>query len=240
MKILVLNSSGNVGKSFLTRELLFSKCNKSQGKIVEIETYNNSSKKFFADNDTIVSIGGNEIDTLFEMLLEEDNLVVDIGASNIIEFFNELLKNDPEMILEEIDYFVIPTTPDDKIKADTLKVASALKNLGVANKVIVIYNKADFESQFKDLIDKLNEIGIKTDFNKFNIPAFKAVSEIEGMGITITQLANSEKDYKALAKEEFKKGNKDIAKKYSKLALLKGSAKAITETLNNICQNIKN
>jgi hypothetical protein len=238
MKVLVLNSSGNVGKSFITRELLFTKCNQNSGKIVEVETYNNSSKKFF-NNDEIVSIGGENIDILFQLLLEEENLIVDVGASNIIQFFNTLLKNDAEMILEEIDYFVIPVTPDDKVKSDTYKVAYALKDLGVADKAVILFNKADYQSQFDNLIIKLKEIGVNTDFEKFSIPHFQNLSEIEAMGVLVDTLANSEKDYKALAKEAYKKGDKELGKKYANLALFKGSAKVISQTLQNICDSMK-
>jgi len=238
MKIIVLNNSGNVGKSFITRELLFNKCNQENGRIVEVETHNSSSSKFKSLKDFIVKIEGNQINELFKMILSEDDLIVDVGASNVIEFLKTLTKTNADMILDEIDMFIVPSTPDIKIQEDTIKTIVALKSFGVENKIKVIFNKFENKNQFKDLIDKLNKIGIKIneDLVIFN---YENLNEIEKMGVTINELANNEKDYKALAKKAYREGNMEEGNKYADLALMKGSAVTIDKQLDEICNKLK-
>jgi len=218
---------------------LFSKCNKKNGKIIEVETNNSSSSKFKSLKDYIVKIEGNQINELFKIILSEDDLVIDVGASNIIEFLKALTKTNADMILDEIDIFVIPATPDVKIQEDTIKTIIALKNFGVENKIKVIFNKFGNKSQFKELIKKLEKIGIKID-EDLVIFNYENLNEIEKMGVTISELANNEKDYKALAKKAYKEGNVEEGNKYADLALMKGSAVIIDNQLDKICNKVTN
>lgn len=240
MKIMILNSSGNVGKSFISRELAYLRCNERQGKILEIESYNNSSMKFFSDEDIIIQTIGNDIEKIVQVIFEEDNLVIDVGASNTISLMEELLKIDKSLILEEIDLFIVPVLGDDKIKNDTFKTIKALLDIEVSpEKIKVIFNKADDVRDFEDLINALQKLGINVDYDKYNIPTFKQLAKIEKLDILMDDLVHSDKDYKALAKESYKKGDTELGKQYSSLALLKSTAKVMSDVLDVICDNLK-
>ena len=241
MKIMVISSSGNVGKSFISRELAYLRCNERQGKILEIESNNNSSKKFFKDKDVIIQTKGSDIEKIVQVIFQEENLVIDVGASNAISLMEELIKTDPSLILDEIDLFIVPTLESDKTKNDTFKSINTLLNIEVnPEKIKVLFNMADSFDDFEDIAMALQtKLKINTDYHKYNIPLFKKLAKIEKLDILMDDLVNSEKDYKALAKENYRKGDIDLGNKYSSLALLKGTAKAMSDVLDIICDNLK-
>ena len=239
-KIMILNNSGNVGKSFLARELFYFNMQNMQDvcddvALIEIETHNSSSSKFGIDT---IKISGKELNTLYKQLLINDCAVIDVGASNVIALFEELAKNDVNNIIDEIDYFVVPTNTKAKIQDDTLKILLALIELRVPKeKIKVIFNAVDNIKQMNTFIQKASKI---IDINKnLVIPEYSYLNEIEKMGVTTYQLANSEKDYKALAKEAYKQGDIEKGDKYADLSLMKGSAKKITEKLREIFEYLK-
>ena len=237
MKIMILNNSGNVGKSFLARELFYYNMQEICGNValIEIETHNSASDKFGIKT---IKISGKELNTLFKQLLINDCAVVDVGASNIVNLFETLAKNDVSNIIEEIDYFVVPVTDKAKIQDDTLKILIALKALNIPKeKIKVIFNAVDNIKQMNTFLQKAKEI-VDIDEN-LAIPEYEYLNEIEKMGITAYQLANSNKDYKALAKEEYKKGDFEKGDKYANLSLMQGSAKAINNKLKEIFKYFK-
>ena len=237
MKIMILNNSGNVGKSFITRELFYfnMQSNCDDVALIEIETHNSASSKFGIDT---LKISGKELSTLFKQILMSDCAIIDVGASNIVALFEELAKNNAGNIIEEIDYFVVPVTPKAKIQDDSLKVLYALQSLNVPKeKIKVIFNAVYNIKQMNVFIQKSKEI---VDINEnLVILEYEYLNEIEKMGVTTYQLANSDKDYKALAKEAYKNGDMEKGDKYADLSLMQGSAKKITEKLKEIFEYFK-
>ena len=158
MKVMILNNSGNVGKSFLARELFYFNMQNvcDDVALIEIETHNSASSKFNIDT---IKISGRELNTLYKQLLINDCAVVDVGASNIIALFEELAKNDVNNIIDEIDYFVVPVTNKSKIQDDTLKILLALIELGVPReKIKVVFNAVDDIKQMNAFIQKASKI----------------------------------------------------------------------------------
>lgn len=237
MHIMILSNSGNVGKSFLARELFYANLDYENTTLIEIETHNSANTKF--ENLDVISISGKDIKNLLQLLLQLDCAIIDVGASNIINLFEELNKNDINLILEEIDLFVVPVIPKSKQQDDTLKTLFALQKLGVSlEKVKIIFNQADDLADFETFIKKVNELGYIIDENLV-IKDYENLNKIELLGITANQLADSEKDYKALAKEAYKQGDTEKGNKYAELALLKGTAKAITKNLQDVFEGLK-
>ena len=237
MKVMILNNSGNVGKSFIARELFYFNMQNvcDDVALIEIETHNSASSKF---NIETTKISGKELSTLFKQLLINDCAVIDVGASNIIALFEELSKNDVNNIIDEIDYFVVPVNTKAKIQDDSLKILLALNALNIPpEKIKVIFNAVDDIKQMNAFIQKASKI---TDIDEnLVIPDFQYLNEIEKMGVTTYQLANSEKNYKQLAKEAYKKGDIELGDKYADLSLMQGSAKKITERLKEIFEYFK-
>lgn len=79
MKLAVINFSGNVGKTTVARHLLAPRIQGCQ--VIAVESTN-------ADEGQPVTIRGRQFGQLQEFLQSVDNVVIDIGASNV----EELLK----------------------------------------------------------------------------------------------------------------------------------------------------
>ena len=237
MKVMILNNSGNVGKSFIARELFYFNMKNSCDDValIEVETHNSASSKFGIDT---LKISGKELNTLFKQLLINDCAVIDVGASNIIALFEELSKNDVNNIIDEIEYFVVPLNTKAKIQDDSLKVLLALNTLNIPKeKIKVIFNAVDNIKKMNTFIPKAKQI---VDINEnLVIPDFQYLNEIEKMNITTNQLANSEKNYKALAKEAYKSGDMEKGDKYADLSLMQGSAKVISNKMQEIFEYFK-
>jgi len=189
MKIAVLNSSGNVGKSTITKEFIYPRL--ANPLIVEIETVNASNI-----NNTNLNIKNyntnDDIEELYFNIIESDNVVVDIGASNLSGFFEKVL--DFEGFLEVFDYFIIPTVSTIKETEDTIKTIEFLKNIDVAeDKIKVIPNKVkkDVKSEFAILFKNLS---IPVDTNVF-IKDSKLFSNLALLKADIKSVYRSDLDY---------------------------------------------
>jgi len=114
MKIAMINDSGNVGKSLLSRELFYQ--NMKNGIIIEVETSNSSSAKFASNGKiNLEKIYGDEFDKLFSLMYQYDEFVVDVGKSQLERFLKELSKSSE--ILNEFDFIVVPVTSDNRLFA---------------------------------------------------------------------------------------------------------------------------
>jgi len=136
MKIFILNSSGNVGKSTIAREVFASRMDNAL--IVEIETVNSSSAKFSSIN-TKKYKADDDFSTIYMDLIENENVIVDVGASNLSTFWKEVSKFAGISTL--FDLFIIPTRSNDKIQEDTFKTIRFLHSEGIDDSTIkVIFN----------------------------------------------------------------------------------------------------
>jgi len=158
MKTLILNSSGNVGKSTITKEFLYPRLENAL--IVEIETVNDSN--ITNSNLNIINFNiNNDFSELYLSCLEEENILVDIGASNLSSFFEKIVEFDGFLSL--FDFFIIPTVSTIKETKDTLKTIQFLLSLEVEKeKIKVIPNKVkkDLKAEFSILFQN-SEIEIK-------------------------------------------------------------------------------
>jgi len=152
---MILNSSGNVGKSTIARELFYPRL--SGCLIIEVETVNKSTKDFSGFNVYKFEAGQN-FEELYLKLMENENVILDIGASNLGEFWRQMSEfAGVEMLF---DYFVIPSIPNDKVMADTYKTISFLRDVGIDdNKIKVIFN------QVSKNVDTDFSVLLKTDFD---------------------------------------------------------------------------
>lgn len=103
MKIAVLNYSGNVGKTTLSRDMLY--YNLQNYDLVTIESVNSDGKEK-------VIIRGEDGDKIYTELLVTDDLILDIGSSNLENYLkNSEIENE---LISSIDLFVIPVTAEKK------------------------------------------------------------------------------------------------------------------------------
>lgn len=182
MKFFVLNSSGNVGKSTITREVLYSFM--PSAKIFEIETVNSSSTGFNIDVEKITDF--TNFEDIYLKFIENDDLILDVGASNLSAFCNKLMEFAGVETL--FDYFIIPTIPNEKVATDTARTIMFLKSLGVpTEKIKVIFNNADTLSEFEILFLQEEKINFKFDKNLV-VPKTNLFKELGILRKTINEI----------------------------------------------------
>jgi len=227
MKVALVNNSGNVGKSFLSRELFYP--NMKDGVIIEVETHNSSSSNF---NVKTEKIKGNDFKKLFPLMYKYDEFVVDVGASQIIPFLNELSKNSE--IFEDIDFIIIPTTNDDKIQEDTIKTIMLLENLGLGKKVRVILNKADHIEEFDNFFSMVKENTEVSIYSELRILQYDILNNLDSSKKCAFELANDDTDFKALSREAFKSGDDEEGTTLAELDYLKTFSKGIKNNMDSV------
>ena len=120
MKVAVINFSGNVGKTTIARHLLAPRI--AGAEVIAIESIN-------ADDGQASALRGSQFGELQEYLQTVDNVVVDIGASNVEELLSLMRKYRGSH--EDFDYFVIPTVPALKQQQDTIATLAELARIGI-------------------------------------------------------------------------------------------------------------
>ena len=103
MRVAVINFSGNVGKTTVARHLLAPRIAGAQ--VIAIESIN-------ADDGQTQALRGSQFGELQEYLQTVDNVVVDIGASNVEDLLALMRKYRGSH--EDFDCFVVPTVAGEK------------------------------------------------------------------------------------------------------------------------------
>src|SRR5579871_3704278 len=156
MKVVVTNFSGNVGKSMIANQLLAPRL--GDATVIAVESINEDE----ANNETV---RGTQFRALQRHLAKLPNAVVDVGASNVESFMQQL--SEFEGAQEDFDYFVVPCTPMRKQLRDTISTIEALHGAGVEpERIVVVFNMvshdAPVEDQFGLIFDAHRSIGMFT------------------------------------------------------------------------------
>ena len=143
MKICVLNLSGNVGKSTLAVHLLAAY---SPGaRILSVESINASAANDMQGLD-VEELGASRFKEIFRELMQSENIVVDVGASNVAAFMTEMKRF--KSAVGEFDLVLVPTVPAAKQQLDTIATIDWLHKLGLdARKVRVVFNQYASDTQ---------------------------------------------------------------------------------------------
>ena len=230
MKIAMINDSGNVGKSLLSRELFYQ--NMKNGIIIEVETSNSSSAKFASNGKiNLEKIYGDEFDKLFSLMYQYDEFVVDVGKSQLERFLKELSKSSE--ILNEFDFIVVPVTSDNKILEDTLKLLEVLDSLNVKEKVRVILNRADSLREFDEFISEAKEIGYEIDTN-LRILNYDVLKKLGQASKNAFELAADTRDLKAMSQKAFRDGNKEDGTILAELDFMKKFSQGIVKNMDRV------
>ena len=144
MKTVVINLSGNTGKTTLTKHMFTPLLGATR---ISIEDTN------AGDGESDVEISANKFKQLaaeINTAADDETFVVDVGASNakaMIQKFDFLAST-----TELIDCWIIPVTPSAKQIVDSLRTATALSELGIDPSKIVLLpnNVTDLESYDSD------------------------------------------------------------------------------------------
>ncbi len=203
MNIAVINFSGNVGKSTISRHLFFPRMGDCV--LIPVESINAD------DNDKDEMIRGRAFNELMEKMLLNESSIVDVGASNVEEFIAQLA--DHAESHEDFDYFIIPTVGSNKQVEDTWSTIDELNMLGIPKeKIKLVFNKMDrystVDDVFGDLINRNKRKEICTIDQDIFIRENELFTRIGETGKTILEMVESSIDYKAMIKEAESKEEK--------------------------------
>lgn len=139
-KAVLMNFSGNVGKTTIARQLLLPRM--PNAIYISVESIN-------SDDGDGSNVRGRDWGQLSEELMLIDSAVVDVGASNVEDFLR--LMDQYRGSHEEFDLFVIPAVPDSKQTRDTLATIDSLVAMGVpADKIRVVFNRLEAGDSVED------------------------------------------------------------------------------------------
>ena len=191
MKVAVINFSGNVGKTTVARHLLVPRI--AGAELIAVESIN-------ADDGQTHAVRGSQFGELQEYLQTVENVVVDIGASNVEDLLALMRKYRGSH--EDFDYFVIPTVPALKQQQDTIATLAELARIGIpASKMKVVFNQVDDDARISELFASLIAFIEQHQFAPASTLCKLGTNEIyervKGSGVDMAELVRDETDYKA-------------------------------------------
>lgn len=192
MKVAVTSYSGNVGKTTIARHCLLPRIKSAE--LISVESIN-------ADEGQGQALRGRQFAELQEYLQTVDDVVVDIGASNVEELLSLMRRYRGSH--EDFDYFIVPTVPALKQQQDTIATLVELAQLGVpADKVRLVFNMVDDGIQpaqaFDTVLAFLAEQPIAHADLSCRLGTNEIYGRVKGLGIDITAVAADDTDYKVL------------------------------------------
>lgn len=191
MKLAVINFSGNVGKTTVARHLLAPRIPGCQ--VVAVESIN-------ADDGQPVTIRGRQFAQLQEFLQSVDDVVIDIGASNVEDLLKLMRRYRGSQ--EDFDGFVVPTVPARKQQQDTAATLAELARIGVpATRVRLVFNQVDddipIEHAFETLLAYCSTSGVVQPRPAACMTYNEVYARIRGTGQSLLELAADATDFKA-------------------------------------------
>ena len=206
MKVVVMNFSGNVGKTTVAGHLL--KPRMGNAPIFSIESINVDAS---ADGLDVEKMKGKKYGDLVQELMKLDDAIIDVGASNVEEFIKLMQQYDSSH--EKFDYFVIPVVKEKKQQADTINTIQALKRLGIPkNKIRVVFNKAEvddaIEEEFQSILGYANMEKSFLANPKAVIHVNEVFERMKEVGKSLGDITADETDYRAklrVAKDDAEK-----------------------------------
>jgi MinD-like ATPase involved in chromosome partitioning or flagellar assembly len=191
MKLAVINFSGNVGKTTVARHLLAPRIPGCQ--VVAVESIN-------ADDGQSVTIRGRQFAQLQEFLQSVDNVVIDIGASNVEELLKLMRRYRDSQA--DFDGFVVPAVPARKQQQDTAATLAELARIGVPpDRLRLVFNQVDDDSPIDRAFDTLLAYCASSGVVQPRPAAFMSFNEVYALvrsaGQSLAELAADSTDYKA-------------------------------------------
>ena len=192
MKIAVINFSGNVGKSTISRHLLLPRI--AGAELISVESLN-------ADEGQGHSMRGRQFGELQEYMQTVENLVVDIGASNVEDLMALMRRYQGSH--EDFDFFVVPTVPELKQQEDTMATLGELSRSGIPpSRLKLVFNMVDdgveVAQAFGHLLAFLELCPVAKASTRCRLGTNEVYGRLKGKGADLAALARDETDYKAL------------------------------------------
>lgn len=214
MKIVVAGISGNQGKSTLSAHMLVPRMN--DAKLLVVESINQDSRDLVSASSML---RGEEFKKIYLEMVVNDDLVVDVGASNSEAFFEGLASFNAGY--DEVDLFVVPVVPGAKEQAESILTARMLAAMGVEKERIrVVFNRVrrDVLEEFPEVVYAAESTGefiadprcmvfendIYADLSdlkmSIQVACEKLVPSLKGIKEELRKQASSPEDYHRLVK----------------------------------------
>lgn len=230
MKVAVLNYTGTVGKTTIAAHLLSPRMNNAP--IFAIESINETAQGLGLE---VEMIKGKKFKELFKKLIELDDAIIDVGASNVEGFLDGMVGFEDSHL--EIDCFIVPVTSGTKEQKETMSIINTLAEFGITpDKIKVVFNRveSDAEEEFNLLINfakKSKNCTISTDAVIYENEIFDMISIKK---LTITEILSDDTDYKTKAREIGSDGNAKTKSHYLDMHIIKSGAKTVNRNLDNV------
>lgn len=224
LKIAVMNFSGNVGKTTVSRHLLAPRLNNAS--VVTIESINK-------DGSENTEYRGKQFGKMLESMGVLDQAVVDVGASNVEDFIHLMKQYDGSH--EEFDYFVVPTVASKKQQRDTITTIEALAEIGIpAEKIRVVFNMVESDEVVERIFSSLFLFHKEEKSFSMTPAAQIHMNDIFGQlrpEQSINQILNDPTDYR-----ELRKSTEDAKERLecTRAIGLKRLATGVTSQLDNV------
>lgn len=228
MKICVINFSGNVGKSIVSQHLLKPRLQNSE--IIAVESIN-------SDGTTDEKIKGKRFSRIMDKVMEYDNVIVDVGASNVEDFIQQMKRTHGSQ--NDFDLFVVPTIFKNKQITDTIATIEALSEMDIeSERIRVLFNliddDIDITFDFASILETKSISTINLNVIIEENELFNRLHEVEDF-ISISHLANDETDYRSLIQNT---DEKQLRLVYSRRLCLKRLAVWVERMLDKTYKNL--
>jgi len=233
MKVAVLNYCGTVGKTTLAAHLL--KPRLADSIMLSIESINDDVSTLGLESEKFK--GGKFID-VYKKLLVEDNCILDVGASNIEEFLDRMIKFQDSH--EELDLFIVPVTPGQKEQRETVTTITALVKIGVpSEKIRVILNRVEDEpeAEFPLIFGAAKKLNFPLNKN-CSVYTNEVYDLLNKRSKTVDAVLNDETDYKALLKEAIIEDDNKKVNECTDMLALRSLAKGVKDNLDLVYSEI--
>nr|AGH89244.1 StbB: putative plasmid stable inheritance protein [uncultured bacterium] len=224
MKVAVINFSGNVGKTTIAGHLLKSRMNDAP--IYSVESLNVDAT---SDGLEVEKMKGKRFGDLVEQLMQSDEAIIDVGASNVEEFLKQMQQYAGSH--EEFDYFVVPTVKEKKQQADTVNTLRALAKLGIPkSKIRLVFNKVEMDDSVED--DFASLFGLAELEKGFTLKpgavvfANEVFERLKSVGKSLADITADETDYRARLRETQDQDEKELCVRMVALKRLATTANA--------------
>ena len=243
MNVLVMNLTGNVGKSLVAKEVIFKQLNKGDNVLVEVENFNASEMDTHQDGEYL-RIRPEDFRERYGELLLKDNVVVDVGVNAVSDMLDILAEMG---FVELLDLVVVPLVLNKKEMVDTVNFVErffAKYPDFDKRKFAVVVNRAKNEEiatdQFYKNFKRSVEDSYKLDLDEnLVILEHSILQELAKNEIDFDEVADSKRDYlqeiKNLKNEEMSPERKaQMAKELAQLNLVHKKAKAAKENFQRV------
>jgi hypothetical protein len=224
MKVVVINFSGNVGKSTIAAHML--KPRMGDPRIFSVESLNIDSSDEGVD---VERIRGSRFVDLVDEVMREDSAIVDVGASNAEAFMKGMraLKG----AHDEFDYFVVPTVSTTKQIGDTVNTVVALNEVGVrGNRIRVLFNRVeeidDLKRDFAALFQAAEQTRLCVVSREAAVEANEVFERLRIAGRSLAQVCSDDTPWRTRFRDATNEDERSHAMSMLTLKRLSSSAKA--------------